>query len=425
MIKKVKMTATVLSLVLCLELMTFAGAVPVSRSAATLLNTTFTDVPSDAWYRSDVDVAVGMGLISGRSETIFAPNENITLAETIKLAASMNNRYVGGSADFSNGDPWYKPYADYALKHNIIQTENADFNAVVTRESFAGIFAAALPDSAYGAINTVLNDSIPDYPTASSRGAAVYKLYRAGIICGDSSGRFYPTSQISRAEVAAIVTRMMNAQSRKTFTGLTKPYDGEWVYGGYEGDRPHRIYEVKVKNGVQTGETRYTGTYKDYGTSFRLLDYYPEIYHDYGNLGMNIRFANRSDKVIKYMHVYVTPYNRVDDALDSGQYVVFTGPFYKPAVNTDWNSDYYYWYDGANSIGAEIFAGGSYYSSQNGEQTLNEAQICQVYQVYHADDLWYDYYEQVAYLAITAVKLQYTDGSTLYLSGNSLAACVW
>ena len=64
-------------------------------------------------------------------------------------------------------------------------------------------------------------------------------------------------------------------------------------------------------------------------------------------------------------------------------------------------------------------------SSQNGEQTLSEEQINQVYQVYHADDLWYDYYEQVAYLAITAVKLQYTDGSTLYLSGNSLAACVW
>ena len=55
----------------------------------------------------------------------------------------------------------------------------------------------------------------------------------------------------------------------------------------------------------------------------------------------------------------------------------------------------------------------------------HDAQVDQVYQIYHADDLWYDYYEQVAYLSITAVKLQYTDGSTLYLSGNSLADCVW
>ena len=182
---------------------------------------------------------------------------------------------------------------------------------------------------------------------------------------------------------------------------------------------------MKVKNGVQTGETRYSGTYYDYGTKFRLLDIYPEIYRDYGYLGMNIRFANRSDKPIKYMYVYVTPFNRVDDALATGKYVDFTGPFYKPTISVDWNSDYYFWYDGADSIGAEIQSGGSYYSSQNGEQTLSEEQINQVYQVYHADDLWYDYYEQVAYLAITAVKLQYTDGSTLYLSGNSLAACVW
>ena len=417
-----RIVATVLTLALCLG--TASGASALSGSAS-LLSTAFTDVSADAWYRGDVDTAVAMGVISGRSETTFAPNENITLAETIKLAAVMNSRYSGDSTNFSNGDPWYQPYVDYALKQNIIQTTNADFDAIVTRESFAGIFASALPDSAYGAINTVVNNSIPDYPIASSRGTAVYKLYRAGIICGDSSRRFYPTRPISRAEVAAIVTRMMNAQARKTVTGLSKPYDGEWVYGGYEGDKPHRIYEVKVKNGVQTGETRYSGTYYDYGTKFRLLDIYPEIYRDYGYLGMNIRFANRSDKPIKYMYVYVTPFNRVDDALATGKYVDFTGPFYKPTISVDWNSDYYFWYDGADSIGAEIQSGGSYYSSQNGEQTLSEEQINQVYQVYHADDLWYDYYEQVAYLAITAVKLQYTDGSTLYLSGNSLAACVW
>ena len=417
-----RLVATVLTLALCLGMTSGTSALSASAS---LLSAVFTDVPADAWYRSDVDTAVAMGLISGRSEMSFAPNENITLAETIKLAAVMNSRYTGNSTDFSNGDPWYQPYVDYALKQNIIQPTNADFNAIVTRESFACIFASALPNSAYGAINTVVNDSIPDYPIASLCGTAVYKLYRAGIICGDSSRRFYPTRPISRAEVAAIVTRMMNAQARKTVTGLSKPYDGEWVYGGYEGDKPHRIYEVKVKNGVQTGETRYTGTYYDYGTRFRLLDVYPEIYHDYGYLGMNIRFANRSDKPIKYMYVYVTPFNRVDDALATGKCVGFTGPFYKPTVNTDWNSDAYYWYDGADSIGARIQSGGSYYSSQTGTQTLTEAQINQVYQVYHADYLWYDYYGQAAYLAITAVKLQYTDGSTLYLSGNSLADCVW
>ena len=101
-----RIVATVLTLALCLG--TASGASALSGSAS-LLSTAFTDVSADAWYRGDVDTAVAMGVISGRSETTFAPNENITLAETIKLAAVMNSRYSGDSTNFSNGDPWYQP----------------------------------------------------------------------------------------------------------------------------------------------------------------------------------------------------------------------------------------------------------------------------------------------------------------------------
>jgi len=122
------------------------------------------------------------------------------------------------------------------------------------------------------------------------------------------------------------------------------------------------------------------------------------------------------------MTVYVTPYNRVDDALAATKAVGFTGPFYKPTMNTDWSYDYYYWYNGyyadARITDGEYYQNGSY-------QKLTDQQISGVYQLYHSDDLWYDYYGQISYLWISAIKLQYTDGTTAYFSGNNLKACIW
>ena len=50
----------------------------VSVSAAEL---TFEDVTEDKWYYADVLTAVEAGLVNGRSETAFCPEENLTAAE--------------------------------------------------------------------------------------------------------------------------------------------------------------------------------------------------------------------------------------------------------------------------------------------------------------------------------------------------------
>lgn len=42
---------------------------------------TFSDVPADAWYRENVLILAGMGVITGRADGTFAPAQNITRAE--------------------------------------------------------------------------------------------------------------------------------------------------------------------------------------------------------------------------------------------------------------------------------------------------------------------------------------------------------
>ncbi|MBR2736735.1 MAG: S-layer homology domain-containing protein, partial [Firmicutes bacterium] len=58
-------------------------------------------------------------------------------------------------------------------------------------------------------------DSISDVPDNSGeeRYEAVYQLYDAGVLTGDGEG-FKPWNTITRAEVAAVVSRMGDASLR-------------------------------------------------------------------------------------------------------------------------------------------------------------------------------------------------------------------
>jgi len=175
----------------------------------------FADVPVDTWYYNDVKTAWEQGLVDGTSATTFSPNDNLTYAEAVKLAACMHQLCTTGEVTLENGEPWYQTYVDYAKENGII-SEDYDWNAPVTRIGFMEIFANALPDEAYEAINDIADGSIPD---VSPEADAVYKLYRAGIVQGVNKAHFCnPDSNIKRCEVAIILTRMMNEDARISFS---------------------------------------------------------------------------------------------------------------------------------------------------------------------------------------------------------------
>lgn len=181
----------------------------------------FSDIKTSDWFRNDVLIAHGAGLVNGRGDGTYAPSGNVTIAEAIKLAASINQLYTNGKVTLVNGtENWYDTYVAYAVEKGIIKSgAYANLNAYATRAQFAAIFAAALPDEALPQINRVADQMLPDVKYGDSNGAAVYKLYRAGILTGnDAQGTFAPNSNIRRSEVAAIANRMVNEDSRKTIS---------------------------------------------------------------------------------------------------------------------------------------------------------------------------------------------------------------
>ena len=184
----------------------------------------FTDVPADAWFAPNVQAAYELDLMTGSSATTFNPNGNLTIAEALVLACRLHSTYVGDGETFAaSGGTWYQPYVDYAVASGIIAANAyTDYTATATRAQFAAILAAALPDEALPAINSVT--SLPDLDANAAYAAAVLKLYNAGILTGsDSAGSFKPTSTIQRSEVATIVTRMADKSLRKTFTLTAAP----------------------------------------------------------------------------------------------------------------------------------------------------------------------------------------------------------
>lgn len=187
---------------------------------------TFRDISRQDWYYDNVVTAYRMGLISGNGDGSFNPKGNITLAESIKLAACINSLYRTADTRFENSEPWYRSYVDYALTQGIITGEFGDYERPATRAEFATILFHALPVRCFEEINTVENGAIPDVPYKESYAGAVYRLYRAGVLTGDSQGAFHPGDHISRCEAVAVVGRIMMESDRKSVT-LTTPLGEE------------------------------------------------------------------------------------------------------------------------------------------------------------------------------------------------------
>ncbi len=179
----------------------------------------FRDVSAGDWFASNVATACRLGLLKGNGDGSFNAAGNVSLAETITMAARLHSIYYNGSADFEQGTPWYEVYVSYALENGIITRTYLDYERYASRAEYAKILAAALPEEALPLLNEIEDNAIPDVPMTRSYADAVYRLYRAGVLTGyGSGGEFRPDSFVSRSEIAAIVTRMVDESQRKEFS---------------------------------------------------------------------------------------------------------------------------------------------------------------------------------------------------------------
>ncbi|MBN1494335.1 S-layer homology domain-containing protein [Candidatus Peregrinibacteria bacterium] len=114
----------------------------------------FTDINSDQWFFSYVQTAVEKGIVKGYSDGTFMPGRNISRVEALKMAlesAGITLDYVAAAGAGTSGtvvhDPWYKPYSDWAIAHNMYDIYSFEPGEQITRAEAAYIIGKVISEA--------------------------------------------------------------------------------------------------------------------------------------------------------------------------------------------------------------------------------------------------------------------------------------
>lgn len=201
----------VLSLMLAAALL--CAAVP-AHAAGNMgpISVDFTDVPDDAWYAEYVELCASWGIIDGKTETTYCPDDELTRGEFIKLLC-MIGELVPYTMDTSVH--WAQPYwylvNDTGVLWGLdIPLTASALNKPITRYEMS-VMIANLTSNVYTE-NPVSLDSpearIADYSSISGAyRESVLQAYGKGILDGFDDGAFHGSETLTRAQAAAVVVR--------------------------------------------------------------------------------------------------------------------------------------------------------------------------------------------------------------------------
>ena len=185
----------------------------------------FTDIDQSKWYGAEqqavIKTACDLGILNGMSSDRFLPEGNLRINEAVKIACMVHSIYHGNQdavRDLPVGKDWAKPYFAYAMENGILPEEGiGEETAYATRAQMAYLFAHCLPEEGLERINPVASISdVASYELGViDGGEEILALYRAGVLNGDpETHAFRPQDTITRAETAAIVTRLARPEER-------------------------------------------------------------------------------------------------------------------------------------------------------------------------------------------------------------------
>lgn len=192
----------------------------------------FSDVSADVWYAPYVTALYEYGLTEGRDNG-YAPTAAVTLGElaafSARVRAAQEERVIPAAAE---GEKWYAPYLAFLRENTDVDPALLTRpDAVATRAEMAGILSVALSAGTLSEPNADLvadayasGDYIADVTEYTPYQREILQMYRQGLLNGtDAHGSFCPAQSVTRAEVAALLTRMLDESLRLTLAWVLYP----------------------------------------------------------------------------------------------------------------------------------------------------------------------------------------------------------
>ena len=187
----------------------------VISGGTTAQTPTFDDLDGAEWAREAIEALAARNIVSGRENGKFAPNDNLTRAEFVKLIVdAFGIKDTAAAAEFSDvpAGSWSYVYVASAKKAGIVSgLSDTVFGASepISRQDMAVILLriADFKGISLGgnAAEFTDNADISDYAKD-----AVAALAGAGVISGMGDGSFMPASNVTRAQGARVIWSMLN-----------------------------------------------------------------------------------------------------------------------------------------------------------------------------------------------------------------------
>lgn len=215
--------------------MTQAGIYGVGYDAKV---SAFTDIENH-WAKDNIFFVVSRGLLNGISATTFSPNTGMTRGMFVtalgRLAGIDPADYQAGKFTDVKADAYYVPYVNWAASKGIVSgTTDTTFapDSQITREQMAVILKNYAAKLGYTIPKTLEAVTFADNTKISSQvKEAVKSMQQAGILAGKTNNRFDPKGTATRAEVATVLRRFVEIIiDSQTANGWQQNDSGEWSY---------------------------------------------------------------------------------------------------------------------------------------------------------------------------------------------------
>ena len=218
------------------------------------------------WTPAELNARDHFSYIKGYGDNTFGPNRTITRAEVAMIFARLSiNQSVSGAPQFTDVKPgdWYRRAVDIVARQGVVKGyEDGTFrpNQPITRREFAAIAARY-------AGNIDAWRTFRDVPSTDWAYTLINRVGGAGWITGYEDNTFRPNNLITRAEVVAIVNRMLNRKADKAYvdnnlmrakeTFVDNMRSAWYFYDIYEAAVGHAF--ERQPNGVDEKWNRVTG----------------------------------------------------------------------------------------------------------------------------------------------------------------------
>ncbi|MDY3902985.1 C69 family dipeptidase [Peptoniphilus sp.] len=167
----------------------------------------------DHWARKPIIEAINKKLMVGTSDLYFSPNEKISRGEFITILGRLGKVDTEKYAEIKDKNieagKFYTEYMNWAVSNNLLpKTSKAIASEKITREEMAHILASYLKltgddTSTLKLVNFADEKEISDWAYED-----IQFLANKGILTGTSENKFSPKANLTRAEVAQIISKL-------------------------------------------------------------------------------------------------------------------------------------------------------------------------------------------------------------------------